>query len=116
MADAGLSLRVSDLLMREGKNLELQGLRKYEYSPLANPEHYAVIQLWGSQLYQAILHVAILRSGEAGDKAEAKAIASRMLEEMEAAYSDGIVPELRIYTVICRKDINYPELDDGHAM
>ncbi|KAE8320486.1 hypothetical protein BDV39DRAFT_211622 [Aspergillus sergii] len=116
MADAGLSLRVSDLLMREGKNLELQGLRKYEYSPLANPEHYSDIKLWGSQLYKAILPVAILRSGEAGDKAEAKTTASRMMREMEATYSDGIVPELRIYTVIGRKDINYPELDGGHAM
>ncbi|KAE8307948.1 S-adenosyl-L-methionine-dependent methyltransferase [Aspergillus transmontanensis] len=105
MKEAGLSLRVSDVLMRESRNCELQDLRKYEYSPLVSPEHYPHIQLWGSQLYRAILPVSILRSGQARDKADAKEIASRMLEEMEATYSDGIVPELRVYTVIGRKDI-----------
>ncbi|KAE8139829.1 hypothetical protein BDV38DRAFT_291111 [Aspergillus pseudotamarii] len=103
MADAGLSLRMSNLLMREGWNLGLQGLRKYEYSTLATPEHYADIQLWCSQLLQAILPVTILRSGQTGDQTEANAIASRMLREMEAAYSDGIVPELKMFTVIGRK-------------
>lgn len=105
MKDAGLSLEVSNVLMREGRNLEFQDLRKYEYSPLVNPAHYKYIQLWGSQLYRAILPVSILRSGQAGDPTEAKEIASRMLGEMEATYSDGIVPELRLYTVIGRKGI-----------
>ncbi|KNG87367.1 hypothetical protein ANOM_005918 [Aspergillus nomiae NRRL 13137] len=104
MGSAGLSGRLSDLLINEGKKLELQELRKYEYSTLENPDHYADIQLWFDQIIQTILPVTVLRSGQAGGQDEAKDMASQMMEEIRAAYSGGSVPDLRVSTVIGRRN------------
>lgn len=105
MARAGLSLHLSDLLMEEGTKLELQEIRKYEYNTLTNPDNYEEVQIWFNQLCHAILPVILWRSGQAGNEADSKSMAAGILTDMHAAYCDGAVPSLRIFTVIGKKSI-----------
>ncbi|KAK6823172.1 hypothetical protein RU639_005942 [Aspergillus parasiticus] len=105
MARTGLSLRLSDILMKEGTRLGLQELRQYNYSTLTNPDHYEDIQIWFNQLCYAILPVILQRSGQAGNEADSKSMAARILTDMQLAYCDGAVPDLRIFTVVGKRNL-----------